>query len=125
MPQIQLALCRPTKNHEDILFALQTRLSANTTSSSSSREKRGRRSASTPPTNSMLRNESVPMTTSTTHHRKHINEIDVNVNRMSSNPTLQAEASNFVINNRRDNCHTSTIGPAREFLRKERRKRLF
>ena len=121
MPQIQLALCRPSKKQEDILFALQTRVSTNT-ASSSSKEKRKRRCSSTPPNAT----QNVAITT-TSHHRyvHNNNESRNDVNRMSSNPSLQTKETNLGNINRRENSQASTNGPAREFLRKERRKRLF
>ena len=121
MPQIQLALSRPGRNHEDLLFALQTRLSTNT-NSSSSRDRRGRRSSSTP-ANSMHGTTNV--TETTTHHHVHNNESGNAINRMSSNPSLQAKETNVIMTNGKENSSASTNGSAREFLRKERRKRLF
>ena len=126
MPQIQLALCRPGKNHEDILFALQTRLSTNT-NSSSLKEKKERRSLSTPASPMHSDNENVTTTTTRTHQKYvHNNKSGIDVNRISSNSALiLANEHNLSMNRRRRNSHTSSNSSAREFLRKERRKRLF
>ena len=122
MPQIQLALSRPGKNHEELLFALQTRLSTSTTSNNS-KERRGRRSSSTP-ANSM---HGIVSVTKTTIQQKSVHSVDGGnaINRMSSNPSLQAKETNVIMTNGKENYSTSTNGSAREFLRKERRKRLF
>merc|ERR1712141_554215 len=126
VPQIQLALCRPGKNHEDILFALQTRLSTNT-NSSSLKEKKERRSSSTPASPMHSDNENVTMATTRTHQKYvHNNKSGIDVNRISSNSALiLANEHNLSVNRRRRNSHTSSNSSAREFLRKERRKRLF
>ena len=126
MPQIQLALCRPGKNHEDILFALQTRLSTNT-NSSSLKEKKERRSSSTPASPMHSDNENVTTATTRTHQKYvHNNKSGIDVNRISSNSALiLANEHNLSMNRRRRNSHTSSNSSAREFLRKERRKRLF
>ena len=127
MPQIQLALCRPGKNHEDILFALQTRLSTNT-NSSSLKEKKERRSSSTPASSIHSDNENVTTTTTIRTHQKYVhnNKSGIDVNRISSNSALiLANEHNLSMNRRRRNSHTSSNSSAREFLRKERRKRLF
>lgn len=126
MPQIQLALCRPGKNHEDILFALQTRLSTNT-NSSSSKEKKERRSSSTPASPMHSDNENVTTTTTRTHQKYvHNNKSGIDVNIISSNPAfILANEHNLSMNRRKTNSHTSSNSSAREFLRKERRKRLF